>query len=246
MWPSSGSFASTASLSQYYGHSRHQRTASLNNSRDPSHNAHSNANIPSDPLLPSSSVFARLGHVLPPTTHYVPSQLTPPSRNSPPFHRPPPPSPPTPFNPVGNLSLSPVASSPVSAKASYRLFHRYPLPCYEFSCSIEMDPSLNVDAGTMSPSEQGEVFVFEDGGVTDLDLCNYERFLLSLSLTKESNLRVGADGDGDSALMHAANGLRSLRSEADEGYSADDSETSIMTTSWEQYIIMGTIHNGND
>eukprot|EP00804_Cyclotella_cryptica_P000993 CCRYP_012350-RA/>CCRYP_012350-RA protein AED:0.20 eAED:0.20 QI:0/-1/0/1/-1/1/1/0/79 len=54
-----------------------------------------------------------------------------------------------------------------------------------------MDPSLNVDAGTMSPSEQGEVFVFEDGGVTDLDLCNYERFLLSLSLTKESNLSAG-------------------------------------------------------
>ncbi|KAL3791511.1 hypothetical protein HJC23_011542 [Cyclotella cryptica] len=124
----------------------------------------------------------------PPTTSH--HNLPPPSRNSPPFHRPPPPSPPTPFNPVGNLSLSPVASSPVSAKASYRLFHRYPLPCYEFSCSIEMDPSLNVGRDHES-LRAGEVFVFEDGGVTDLDLCNYERFLLSLSLTKESNLSAG-------------------------------------------------------
>jgi CTP synthase len=36
--------------------------------------------------------------------------------------------------------------------------------------SIKIDPYLNVDAGTMSPYEHGEVFVLDDGGETDLDL----------------------------------------------------------------------------
>ena len=42
---------------------------------------------------------------------------------------------------------------------------------------IKIDPYLNIDAGTMSPYEHGEVFILEDGGETDLDLGNYERFL---------------------------------------------------------------------
>jgi hypothetical protein len=47
---------------------------------------------------------------------------------------------------------------------------------------IKIDPYLNVDAGTMSPFEHGETFVLDDGGETDLDLGNYERFLdISLS-----------------------------------------------------------------
>lgn len=48
--------------------------------------------------------------------------------------------------------------------------------------SIKIDPYLNVDAGTMSPFEHGETYVLDDGGETDLNLCNYERFL-SVSLT---------------------------------------------------------------
>mmetsp|Transcript_25236 Transcript_25236/g.24190 ORF Transcript_25236/g.24190 Transcript_25236/m.24190 type:complete len:660 (-) Transcript_25236:1577-3556(-) len=56
--------------------------------------------------------------------------------------------------------------------------------------ALKIDPYLNVDAGTMSPFEHGEVFVLDDGGETDLDLGNYERFL-SVSLTKESNLSTG-------------------------------------------------------
>ena len=56
--------------------------------------------------------------------------------------------------------------------------------------ALKIDPHLNVDAGTMSPFEHGEVFVLDDGGETDLDLGNYERFL-SVSLTKESNLSTG-------------------------------------------------------
>jgi CTP synthase N-terminus len=48
----------------------------------------------------------------------------------------------------------------------------------------------NVDAGTMSPFEHGEVFVLDDGGETDLDLGNYERFM-GVSLKNESNLTTG-------------------------------------------------------
>ena len=46
-----------------------------------------------------------------------------------------------------------------------------------YSVSIlKLDPYLNVDPGTMSPFQHGEVFVTEDGAETDLDLGHYERF----------------------------------------------------------------------
>ena len=41
--------------------------------------------------------------------------------------------------------------------------------------SIKIDPYLNIDAGTLSPYEHGEVYVLDDGGEVDLDLGNYER-----------------------------------------------------------------------
>ena len=56
--------------------------------------------------------------------------------------------------------------------------------------SIKIDPYLNVDAGTMSPFEHGETYVLNDGGETDLDLGNYERFL-SISLTSDHNITTG-------------------------------------------------------
>jgi len=56
--------------------------------------------------------------------------------------------------------------------------------------SIKIDPYLNVDAGTMSPFEHGEVFVLKDGGESDLDLGNYERFL-SIQLTSDHNITTG-------------------------------------------------------
>src|SRR5690349_11475446 len=43
--------------------------------------------------------------------------------------------------------------------------------------SIKIDPYINVDAGTMNPTEHGEVFVLEGGLETDQDMGNYERFL---------------------------------------------------------------------
>ena len=56
--------------------------------------------------------------------------------------------------------------------------------------SIKIDPYVNVDAGTMSPFEHGEAFVLNDGGETDLDLGNYERFL-DVNLTGRHNITTG-------------------------------------------------------
>ena len=42
---------------------------------------------------------------------------------------------------------------------------------------MKLDPYINVDPGTMSPFQHGEVFVTDDGSVTDLDLGHYERFV---------------------------------------------------------------------
>ncbi|KAF5910276.1 hypothetical protein HPG69_014508 [Diceros bicornis minor] len=56
--------------------------------------------------------------------------------------------------------------------------------------SIKIDPYINIDAGTFSPYEHGEVFVLDDGGEVDLDLGNYERFL-DIHLTKDNNLTTG-------------------------------------------------------
>jgi CTP synthase len=55
---------------------------------------------------------------------------------------------------------------------------------------LKIDPYLNVDPGTMSPFEHGEVFVTEDGGETDLDVGNYERFL-NETLSKNNNFTTG-------------------------------------------------------
>jgi CTP synthase len=55
---------------------------------------------------------------------------------------------------------------------------------------LKLDPYLNVDPGTMSPFQHGEVFVTEDGAETDLDLGHYERFLRSKT-TKRNNFTTG-------------------------------------------------------
>lgn len=55
---------------------------------------------------------------------------------------------------------------------------------------LKMDPYINVDPGTMSPTQHGEVFVTDDGAETDLDLGHYERFT-SLTLSKQSNFTTG-------------------------------------------------------
>ncbi len=54
----------------------------------------------------------------------------------------------------------------------------------------KFDPYLNVDPGTMSPYQHGEVFVTEDGAETDLDVGHYERFI-DINLNKYSNITTG-------------------------------------------------------
>lgn len=56
---------------------------------------------------------------------------------------------------------------------------------------VKMDPYINVDPGTMSPFQHGEVFVTEDGAETDLDLGYYERFLKRSKMTKLNNFTSG-------------------------------------------------------
>src|SRR6187402_628583 len=55
----------------------------------------------------------------------------------------------------------------------------------------KFDPYLNVDPGTMSPYQHGEVFVTSDGAETDLDLGHYERFV-DENLSRAANITTGA------------------------------------------------------
>ena len=55
---------------------------------------------------------------------------------------------------------------------------------------MKLDPYLNVDPGTMSPIQHGEVYVLDDGTETDLDLGHYERFT-SANLSYNSNYTTG-------------------------------------------------------
>jgi len=56
--------------------------------------------------------------------------------------------------------------------------------------AIKIDPYINTDAGTMNPTEHGEVFVLDDGDETDQDMGNYERFL-DISLTRANYMTTG-------------------------------------------------------
>ena len=65
------------------------------------------------------------------------------------------------------------------------------LKCRGYKVAAQkLDPYMNVDPGTMSPLQHGEVFVTEDGAETDLDLGHYERFI-DEDLNKYSNLTSG-------------------------------------------------------
>jgi CTP synthase len=60
-----------------------------------------------------------------------------------------------------------------------------------FAVAVQkLDPYLNIDPGTMSPYQHGEVYVTDDGAETDLDLGHYERFI-DINLTKASNVTTG-------------------------------------------------------
>ncbi len=55
---------------------------------------------------------------------------------------------------------------------------------------LKLDPYINVDPGTMSPFQHGEVYVTEDGAETDLDLGHYERFT-GAQMTRRNNFTTG-------------------------------------------------------
>lgn len=57
---------------------------------------------------------------------------------------------------------------------------------------LKMDPYINVDPGTMSPFQHGEVFVTADGAETDLDLGHYERFLRGARMSQQNNFTTGS------------------------------------------------------
>ena len=77
----------------------------------------------------------------------------------------------------------------------------------------KMDPYINVDPGTMSPFQHGEVFVTDDGAETDLDLGHYERYTTA-NLTKKSNFTTGQIYD--SVIRKERRGERRKRGVADE------------------------------
>src|ERR1700735_5001818 len=56
---------------------------------------------------------------------------------------------------------------------------------------MKMDPYLNVDPGTMSPFQHGEVFVLDDGSETDLDLGHYSRFVQDAHFTRKNSFTTG-------------------------------------------------------
>ena len=95
----------------------------------------------------------------------------------------------------------------------------------------KVDPYLNVDPGTMSPFQHGEVFVTEDGAETDLDLGHYERFL-SGKMTKTNNFTAGQVyesvikkerkgsylGGTVQVIPHVTNEIKDRIKKAGEGY----------------------------
>jgi CTP synthase len=74
----------------------------------------------------------------------------------------------------------------------------------------KLDPYINIDPGTMSPYQHGEVFVTDDGGETDLDLGHYERFI-DTNLSKNSNVTTGKF-TGRSSTKNVGVSTRAVRS----------------------------------
>jgi CTP synthase len=95
----------------------------------------------------------------------------------------------------------------------------------------KLDPYLNVDPGTMSPYQHGEVFVTDDGAETDLDLGHYERFT-GRSANKQDNITTGRiyqeiiakERRGDflgatvQVIPHVTNAIKDFVLEGNDGY----------------------------
>ena len=76
----------------------------------------------------------------------------------------------------------------------------------------KFDPYINVDPGTMSPFQHGEVFVTEDGAETDLDLGHYERFVDEFLLAQlEPHHRLRSTNASSAASARASTWARPCR-----------------------------------
>lgn len=97
--------------------------------------------------------------------------------------------------------------------------------------AVKIDPYINVDAGTMSPSQHGEVYVLEDGTEADLDLGTYERFL-DIQMSGNNNITTGQiyseviedERDGEflgetvQIIPHVTDRIKSKIEKASKGY----------------------------
>ncbi len=86
----------------------------------------------------------------------------------------------------------------------------------------KFDPYINVDPGTMSPFQHGEVFVTDDGAETDLDLGHYERFI-DRSLSQQNNVTTGPDLSGGDQ-QRAPRRVSRLHGPGDPSYHRRDQE----------------------
>src|SRR6056297_2361697 len=84
---------------------------------------------------------------------------------------------------------------------------------------IKLDPYINVDPGTMSPFQHGEVFVTSDGAETDLDLGHYERFVRA-PMTRDNNYTAGRIYEAVIRKERRGEYLRSIVAGAGNAYCA--------------------------
>ena len=94
---------------------------------------------------------------------------------------------------------------------------------------LKLDPYINVDPGTMSPFQHGEVFVTEDGAETDLDLGHYERFI-DQDLTGSSPIGVLPFDDQAKSTPLSALNRRSSRSEGSRTATGSCGRTAFATS----------------
>ncbi len=100
---------------------------------------------------------------------------------------------------------------------------------------LKLDPYINVDPGTMSPFQHGEVFVTQDGAETDLDLGHYERFV-RYTATRNSNFTTGRIYETvmrrNVAVIISVGLCRSSRTSPTRSNAASSSVVPVRTSAW--------------
>jgi hypothetical protein len=102
----------------------------------------------------------------------------------------------------------------------------------------KLDPYLNLDPGTMSPYQHGEVFVTDDGAETDLDLGHYERFT-GRPATRADNIRTSSPRSAAATI--SARPFRSFRTLPTPSRSSSFPATMHSTLSWSRSVARSAI-----